>query len=488
MTLERISYNNEPIIAPPISVDTLYDQNRNELNDIPQTTLIPEKENQPNMPGIFNPSVEGFPAIWIPGKAVPPRFIFVEKADDGGVGGHVEASMRLKATILDHVLRYNRWKNNNPIFTSLMATHTGDDVAITGIIDESVMEHQEVVAELMWDAFKKGEKVALEQGLYGPGQDLKVDAFTCNTHGMGPAIAILPLPARGEKDKPSQVVVVAYADKTEPGVYNHITTRSYLDPNFNTGLLIADSKMNRGYIFEITDLNTKARAYEEGIPHGDQKVLDETMNRLGKTERTIQLSAPEDYYNICRLTMDGSRYVVSKIFTKEDNGKPGQLGVVVSAERLHNIPSKDGKFSYGGKDDPVMVSLAQGDWPAPGEITSPMSLTPVVAGDCRGSHNLNIFPMPINGPTSYFSGPIMSILSMSVNIHSGKIGAVSDQFARGTPWDKFRDDAARKAKEFRDSQGFRQPGTLPTDEMEYQSGYVKHIKALSSRFQIRDVK
>ena len=96
--------------------------------------------------------------------------------------------------------------------------------------------------------------------------------------------------------------------------------------------------------------------------------------------------------------------------------------------------------------------------------------------------------MPINGPTSYFSGPIMSILSMSVNIHSGKIGAVSDQFARGTPWDKFRDDAARKAKEFRDSQGFRQPGTLPTDEMEYQSGYVKHIKALSSRFQIRDVK
>jgi fructose 1,6-bisphosphatase len=206
------------------------------------------------------------------------------------------------------------------------------------------------------------------------------------------------------------------------------------------------------------------------------------MERLGKTERFIQLKFPEDLLDIYRLTMDNSRFVVSKIYAKDYEGKAGQLGVVVSAERLHNIKTAKG-FTYGGKDDPVMLSLAQGDWPAPGEITSPMALTPVVAGDCRGSHNLNIYPMPINELTSYFSGPIMSIVSLSINIHTGKIGAVSDQFARGTPWDTYRNDAARKMLEFRNSQGFRQPGTLPSNEMEYHEGLTASMKRLKPRFE-----
>lgn len=486
MAAERQTYNHDPIAKSPRSVGGHYNQKTGELRGLPQTTLVPDRENKPNMPNIFSPKVEGFPAIWLQDKGIPPRFVFVEKADDGGVGGHVEASMKLKATILDHVLRHNRFgKDNRPIFSSIMATHTGDDVAITGIIDEKAMEHQEVVAELMWDAFKKGEKVAVEQGLYGPGQDLKADAFTGNVHGLGPATVILPLPVR-EKN-PSQVVVVAYADKTEPGVYNHITSGAYLDPRFNTGLLIAESKMSKGYVFEIADLDTKAQALEEGVAAGDQESLDKAMERLGKTERSIKLKGPEDLYEIGALLMNGSRYVISKIFTKEEDGKPDKQGVAVSAERLHNIKTAKG-FTYGGKDDPVFVSLAQGDWPAPGEITSPMALTPVVSGDCRGSHNLNIYPMPINELTSYFSGPIMSMVSMSVNIHNGRIGAVSDQFARGTPWDRYRDDAARKMKEFRDSQGYKQPGTLPTGEMEYQPGYKSRMRRLDSIFERKEIK
>jgi len=484
MAAERLSYEHKPIVKLPKPISNVYDQSKNELRDLPQTTLVPDIENKSNMPNIFSPKIEGIPALWFQDKGIPPRFVFVEKADDGGAGGHVESSMKLKGTILDYVLRHNRWgKDNRPIFTSLMATHTGDDVAITGIIDEKVMEHREMVAELMWDAFKAGEKVAVEQGLYGPGQDLKADAFTGNVHGLGPATIILPLPVR--ENNPSQVVVAAYADKTEPGVYNHITTRSYLNPEYNTGLLVADSKMNKGYIFEISDLDTKAQAYEEGIPTNDRKALDEAMERLGKTERFIQLKFPEDLLDIYRLTMDNSRYVVSKIYAKDNDGKPGQLGVVVSAERLHNIKTGKG-FTYGGKDDPVMLSHAQGDWPAPGEITSPIALTPVVAGDCRGSHNLNVYPMPINELTSYFSGPIMSIVSMSINIHTGRIGAVADQFARGTPWDKFRDDAARKMLEFRTSQGFRQPGTLPNNEMEYHEGMKKSTARLNKLFQRRE--
>src|SRR2546428_5645065 len=56
----------------------------------------------------------------------------------------------------------------------------------------------------------------------------------------------------------------------------------------------------------------------------------------------------------------------------------------------------------------------------------------MVAGDCRGSHNLHILPVPINSQTSYWSGPILSAITLSINIHTGRIGAISDQFALGT--------------------------------------------------------
>lgn len=480
MPAKRLTYNHKPIREYSKPISDIYSQSKNELNGFPQVSLAPNEDLKSNMPNIYNPRTEEFPRIWTKEEAIPQRYIYVEKADVGGVGGHVESSAKLIATILDYVLRHNRWADNRPIFSSVMATHTGDDVAITGIIDQEVKEHQEVVAELLWDAFKKGERVAVEQGLYGPGQDLKADAFTGNIHGLGPATVVLPLPVR-EKN-PSQTVVVTFADKTEPGVYNHITTGAYLDPRFNTGLLIAESKMRKGYVFKITDLDTKAQAYEEGVKSGDQEALDKAMERLGKKERYIFLKGPEDYYDIAALLMNGSRYVISEVYTRNEEGNADQLGLVVSAERLHNIKTSKG-FTYGGKDDPILVSLAQGDWPAPGEISSPMALTPVVAGDCRGSHYLNVFPVPINEPTSYFSGPIMSMLSLSINIHTGKIGAVSDQFARGTPWDKYREDAARKMKEFRDSQGYKQPGTLPTGEMEYQPGFNLRIGRLSKSFQ-----
>lgn len=481
MAVERISYNRTPITESPKRVDKFYEQSKDELKGLPQTSLIPEQALKLNMPNIF--TVKETPSIWLQDKGIPPRFVYAEKADDGGAGGHVESSARLQSAIADYVLRHNRWGNSRPIFTSLIVTHTGDDVGVTGIIDEKVMEHQEVAAELMWDAFKAGEKVAVEQGLYGPGQDLKADAFTGNVHGLGPATVILPLPVRAKN--PSQVVVVGFADKTEPGAWNHVTRGAYLDPNFNTGLLIADSAMNKGYVFEIADLDTKAQALEEGVQAGNQKALDEAMERLGKTERYIHLKGPEDLYNIAALLMNGTRFVISKIYTKNDDSTPGQLGVIVSAERLHNIKTAKG-FTYGGKDDPVMLSLAQGDWPAPGEISSPLARTPIVAGDCRGSHYLHVYPMPVNELTTYWSGPIMSMFNMSVNIHTGKIGAITDQFARGTPWDTFRDDAARKMKEFRDSQGYQQPGTLPTGEMEYQPGFNKRMGNLV--FQRREVK
>lgn len=56
-----------------------------------------------------------------------------------------------------------------------------------------------------------------------------------------------------------------------------------------------------------------------------------------------------------RLLLDQNRFVVAQIRTKD-----GNIGFTLSAERLHNISG-----TYSGKDDPVVLALCQGDWPAP---------------------------------------------------------------------------------------------------------------------------
>src|SRR5437899_9524190 len=340
-----------------------------------------------------------------------------------------------------------------------------------------------VVDALMWDALQEGATKAAELGLYGPGQDLIADAFTGNLRGAGPATVTLPFPVR--KDNASQTVLVSFADKTEPMAFNHYATGAYMLPRFNTGLIIAASKMKRGYIFEIVDLDTKAQAIEAGAHPRDPKALDGKMEELAKglQEKVITLRAPEDLYDIEGLTRS-SRFVIARIWTRGDKGEKDQLGYICSAERLHNIKTKKG-FTYGGKDDPVLLAFAQGDWPAPGEITSPWAACPMVAGDCRGSHNLHILPVPINSQTSYWSGPILSAITLSINIHTGRIGAISDQFALGTPWDVVRRQASELAIQFRLAHGIKQPATLHEDELEYQEGWKERRARLERQFEVK---
>lgn len=471
------TYDHNPLED---SINTAYTQSKNDLVNLPQSTLVPEGDLHGNIPNIFRVNPDDHPNIWIK-NSQPELYLKVAKADVGGVGGHVTVSLRTKATVLQHILKYNRW-NKKPIFRSVFVTNTGDDVCITGVIDQETMNHHGVVDELLWDAFMKGGRVAEEEGLYGPYQDMKADAFTGNLHGAGPASIVLPLPHR--KTNMSQTVLLATADKTEPGAYNHLTTGAYLLPRFNTGLAIAQSAMKNGYIFEILDLDTKAQSIESGVSPQNKKGLDEKMDELGKTERFLYLSGPEDLYDISALTMNSSRYVISRIFTKIERGKPGELDVVVSAQRLHNIKTEKG-FVYGGKDDPIMASLCQADFPAPGEIVSPLVNVPIVAGDCRGSHNLHLYPVPINSQTSYWSGPIISIVTLSINLATGHIGAIADQFAKGTPWDGVREEAGKHMIEFRNALGHIQPGTLPTGEMEYQTGYNERIEKMNKNFKRR---
>jgi fructose 1,6-bisphosphate aldolase/phosphatase len=451
-----------------------YHQSKDELAGLPET--MADKIPVTNTPNIF--SYRAY--VFAKNPALVQRFIKATKADVGGVGGHVVAADEVKSIVAKFVLD-NNVQGGKPLFSSLIVTHTGDDVAVTGILDEKA--EMSVVDELMWDALQEGASKAAELGLYGPGQDLVADAFTGNLRGAGPATVTLPFPVR--KDNASQTVLLSFCDKTEPMAFNYYATGAYLLPRFNTGLVIAASKMKRGYILDIVDLDTKAQAVEAGAHPRDPQALDGKMEELAKGlfEKVVRLRAPEDLYDIEGLCRS-SRFVVARIWSRNERGDADQLGYVCSAERLHNIKTKKG-FTYGGKDDPVLLAFAQGDWPAPGEITSPWAACPMVAGDCRGSHYLHILPMPINSQTSYWSGPIISAVTLSCNIHTGRIGAISDQFALGTPWDSVRRQASDLAIQFRNAHGIKQPATLHEDELEYQEGWKERRARLERQFELK---
>ena len=205
---------------PPVPLSEYY-QSKDDLQGLPQT--VTEKIPTTTTPNIF--SYRSY--VFVKNPALVQRFVKATKADVGGVGGHVVAADEVKSVIAKYVLENNRYRGE-PMFTSLMVTHTGDDVAVTGVIDEHV--DQSVVDELMWDALQEGSAKAAELGLYGPGQDLVADAFTGNLRGAGPATVVLPLPVR--KDNASQTVLVSFADKTEPMAFNYYATGAYLLPRF----------------------------------------------------------------------------------------------------------------------------------------------------------------------------------------------------------------------------------------------------------------
>ena len=89
----------------------------------------------------------------------------------------------------------------------------------------------------------------------------------------------------------------------------------------------------------------------------------------------------------------------------------------------------------------------------------------MVAGDCRGSHNLHILPVPLNWQTSYVVGADPLVRDA---LHQHQLGphrrdlrpvrprhAVGLRSARGAP---------SSAVQFRNAHGLRQPATLPEED------------------------
>jgi fructose 1,6-bisphosphate aldolase/phosphatase len=357
------------------------------------------------------------------------------KADVGSIGGHVAPSEELiesvRGTITDEV---------GGLLNDAYITATGDDIGILMTHDHGAGNSD--VHRLAWNAFKSATDVAKRQGLYGAGQDLLVDAFSGNVRGMGPGVAELEF-----TERPNEPFLMFMADKTEPGAFNLPLYLAFADP-MNTAGLILSPALSEGFRFRIMDVN-----YTDG-------------------DRVIELSAPEELYEIAALLRDNDRFVVEAIYSRHD----GEQTVAVSTTRLHNIAG-----TYTGKDDPVYLCRVQKNFPATGEILAPYAIAPYVNGYMRGSHVGPLMPVKARTQCSYFDGPPI-VAALGFCVHNGKLTEPVDLFDHPY-WDFVRNLAAEKATEIR-RQGFSGAAMLPYSELEY-GGIVKILEKLDAQFTIR---
>lgn len=360
------------------------------------------------------------------------------KADVGSIGGHVAPSEQLIASIRDHVT-----EAEPGLLSDFFVGVTGDEIAILMVHHRGPGD--EDIHRLAWDAFKAGTATAKEQGLYGAGQDLLIDAFTGNVKGLGPAVAEMEI-----DERPNEPFLMFMADKTEPGAYNLPLYQAFADPMNTAGLLLGP-ELTKGFRYRIMDVN-----FTDG-------------------DRVIELNAPEELYGIAALLRDNDRFVVESIWSRHD----GTQAAAVSTQRLHNIAGK-----YTGKDDPVMLVRVQKNFPATGEILAPFSIAHYVGGFMRGSHVGPLMPVTHGTGCSYFDGPpIVSCFGFCV--HDGRLTGPVDLFDHPF-WRSVQDRAAEKAMEIR-RQGFSGPAMLPYSELEY-GGIVSILEKLEPRFKIRSTR
>jgi len=357
------------------------------------------------------------------------------KADIGSIGGHLAPSRRLLEAVRAHIREHGAG-----LLIDSYIGHTGDDIAILMTHTRGVTDEQ--VHRLAWDAFTTGTRVAKEQGLYGAGQDLLKDAFSGNVRGMGPAVAEMEF-----EDRPSEPFLLFAADKTDPGAFNLPLYLCFADA-MNTPGLILSPDMSRGFRFVIMDVSHTG------------------------ADRVIELSAPEQIYDIAALLRDPERYVIESVWSRAN----GQQAVAVATSRLHNIAGK-----YTGKDDPVMLVRVQMQFPATGEVLAPYATGHYVAGGMRGSHQMPLMPVALDTGTSYFDGPPL-VSCAAFSAHNGVLTEPQDCFAHPF-WDTVRDRVAAKAMDMR-RQGFFGAAMLPMGELEY-TGIVEKLNALDAKFVVR---
>jgi len=357
------------------------------------------------------------------------------KADVGSIGGHIKPSQKLLETVENYIK-----EKGKGLIIDFYIGHTGDDIAILTTHKKGIGSAK--IHKLCLDAFLAGTKVAKSQGLYGAGQDLLVTAFSGNVKGMGPQVAEMEI-----EERPAEPFLMFMADKTDPGAFNLPLYLAFCDPMHNAGLILSP-QVKEGFKFVIMDVS------------------------YTKADKIIELKSPEEIYDIAALLRDPERFIVESIWSRAT----GEQVAVVSTTRLHNIAGK-----YVGKDDPVMLVRTQKDFPATGEILGPYTITPLVAGFMRGSHNSPLMPVKKNTSISFFDGPaIVSCLAFCIK--EGKLTEPADTFDHPY-WDYVRGQAAQETQEIR-RQGFFGAAMLPYSELEY-GGIVETLKKLEKKFIVR---
>jgi len=356
----------------------------------------------------------------------------VIKADVGGYVGHSSSHpdvLRCAEENLDKAKREG-------LLVDFHVTRCGDDLQLIMTHEQGV--DNERVHKLSWDTFLAGTEVAKKLGLYGAGQDLLADAFSGNVKAMGPGVAEMEF-----KERPSEPIIIFMADKTSAGAWNLPLYKMFADP-FNTiGLVIAPN-MHAGFTFEVHDV----------LEH-----------------KKITFNSPDEIYSMLVFIGAPARYVIKSVVHRET----GNIGAVSSTQRLSLMAGR-----YVGKDDPVLVVRAQGEFPAVGEVLEPFAFPALVEGWMRGSHHGPLMPVALEDSNpSRFDGP-PRVISAGFQLTDGKLVGPRDMFD-----DPSFDEArswANKSGEYMRRHGPFEPHRLPLDEMEYTT-MPQVMKKLKERFQ-----
>ena len=361
------------------------------------------------------------------------------KADIGSLPGHSTVYGPVEEEVRNFVSSHS-----SSILSDFRVSHIGDDIQITMIHDRGI--DNEEVHKLAWDAFKAGTAVAKKVGLYGAGQDLLKDAFSGNIKGMGPGVAEMEITPR--KSEPFLVYMM---DKTEPGAFNLPIYKMFADP-FNTPGLVIDPSMHEGFRFEIWNIMEGTR---------------------------IELSTPDELYDILSMIGSKSKYVIKRVYTKETHEKlPDENVAVITTDKLSFIAGE-----YVGKDDPAAVVRIQSGLPASGESLEAFTHPFLVSGWMRGSFNGPLMPVGLkDSKMTRFDGP-PRVACLGFVLKDGKLAGPVDMFD-----DPAFDGARKTATEVADylrRMGPFEPHRLPDEEMEYTT-LPTVLDKLKGRFESLD--
>jgi len=355
----------------------------------------------------------------------------VIKADVGGYVGHSDSHPDVLAKAGECLVKAKK----DGLLVDYHVTKCGDDLQL--IMTHQQGEDSEKIHKLAWDTFVDCTEVAKKLKLHGAGQDLLSDAFSGNVRGMGPGVAEMEFEERG-----AETIIIFMADKTSSGAWNMPLFKMFADP-FNTiGLVIAPN-MHAGFAFEVQDV---------------------------KEHKKITFNTPEEIYDMLVFIGAPARYMIKSVYHRETKN----IAAASSTQRLALIAGR-----YVGKDDPVCIVRAQGEFPAVGEVLEPFASPILVEGWMRGSHMGPLMPVsiPDSMPTR-FDGP-PRVVAAGFQLSGGMLVGPRDMFA-----DKSYNLARHQANEMADMMrrhGPFEPHRLPLEEMEYTT-MPEVAKKLEGRF------